>query len=435
MLTAPIKDSSIRRHLIRSASGSLLFKISGTFLTLLSVIILARILGVKGFGIYAFSMSVAQILTIPAMLGGQQLLVRDVAAYQSRDQFKLLKGLIVWIRRSSFLVSCLLSLLAGISAFFFCPGSRMFLPLLIGLALVPCLANMQLNGSALRGLQRILLGQVADVLRPLLLILMVGLYFLFAGSRISPELALMAQFFSIALMIVLTWLILRKSLPVAAKSASVEYETGRWMRSALPFILAGSMQILNKEVSVALLGALQGAEQAGLYRVAQRGAEFVPFGLVAVNMAIGPTLSRLYVQGRIEYMQRLVSKSVLAVLAFGLPLALLLILGGKWIIPLVFGPGFSAAYMVLVILCLGQLFNAAMGSVGLILNMTGLERFTAKGVTVAALVNIVGNIIMIPFYGAIGAAMATSLSLVLWNVLLSIWLYREIGIVSFVKRS
>jgi hypothetical protein len=55
------KYISLRKHLIRSASGSLVLKIFQTGLNLALAIVLARLLGVKG--IYAFCLSIVQILT------------------------------------------------------------------------------------------------------------------------------------------------------------------------------------------------------------------------------------------------------------------------------------------------------------------------------------------------------------------------------------
>jgi O-antigen/teichoic acid export membrane protein len=222
--------------------------------------------------------------------------------------------------------------------------------------------------------------------------------------------------------------VLARSLPEPVRSSRPAFETAKWARSALPFLITGSMQIVNREISVTLLGLLQGAEQAGLYRVAQRGADLVPFGLMAVNMAIGPTVAQLFAQGRLEALQRLVSRSALAVLLFGLPVALVLIAGGQWLLPRLFGLGFEKAYPVLVLLSLGQLINTAFGSVGLVLNMSGLERFTALGVSIASVVNVLANLALIPGYGTVGAAIATSCSLLLWNSLLAFWLYRQTGL-------
>lgn len=417
-----------RRRLVRGVSGSVLIKIAGLVLSLFSTVVFARLLGVQGFGIYAFCLSLTQILSLPAMLGGKQLLVREVAAYHSLGTFGRLRGVIRLMRRASFLAAGLLALAAGGVAWFAAAGSPMRVPVLIGLAFVPLLALVQLNSAALRGLQHILLGQAMVVLRPLLVILLVGLGAWTARDWMSPAFALGTHCVALALLAAASWWVLARSLPEPVRSSRPAFETAKWARSALPFLITGSMQIVNREISVTLLGLLQGAEQAGLYRVAQRGADLVPFGLMAVNMAIGPTVAQLFAQGRLEALQRLVSRSALAVLLFGLPVALVLIAGGQWLLPRLFGLGFEKAYPVLVLLSLGQLINTAFGSVGLVLNMSGLERFTALGVSIASVVNVLANLALIPGYGTVGAAIATSCSLLLWNSLLAFWLYRQTGL-------
>jgi O-antigen/teichoic acid export membrane protein len=147
-------------------------------------------------------------------------------------------------------------------------------------------------------------------------------------------------------------------------------------------------------------------------------------------MAIAPTVSELFARGEKDRLQNMISKSTWAIMAFALPMVLFLILGGKWLLPIVFGPEYAPAYILLVILCLGQLFNAAMGSVGLLLNMSGFERLTAQGVTIAALSSIILNLILIPIGGPVGAAVAVFTSMVVWNVLLGLWLFQKTGIIS-----
>jgi len=71
--------------------------------------------------------------------------------------------------------------------------------------------------------------------------------------------------------------------------------------------------------------------------------------------------------------------------------------------------------------------------------MTGHERQTAYGMSVAAVVNIFLNILLIPRFGMFGAAIATACSIVIWNILLWHAVRKHLGInslvlVSLVKR-
>ena len=426
---------SLRQQLIQGAFGSLAMKIGNTTLTLIMAVVLARVLGVRDFGIYVFCLSIVQILTVPSTLGGQQLLVREISAYQARGDFSLLRGLLIRFRQAGLLVSVLLALAAAGIGIVVYDESSTLIPFLLALALVPLLTFLMLQGSAMRGFRRIILGQIYIILRPALVIVLVGMVFWHKGNNPGADGAMLAQIAACMVLVILSFFLLRRILPDEAKSANPSYETDRWIKSVWPFVFAGAMEVLNKETSVVLLGLLRGPEDVGIFRVAQRGALLIPFGLHAVNMAIMPTLAELAAKGEKDRLQSLISKSVLAVAAFALPVGAGLIFGGKWLIPFVFGQEFAAAYVPLVILCLGQLFNAGMGSVGVIMNMLGFERLNAVGVAMAAVVSMIANLAFIPFLGVTGAAVATSISLALWNILLFWWLYRKTGLVCSIRLS
>ena len=169
-------------------------------------------------------------------------------------------------------------------------------------------------------------------------------------------------------------------------------------------------------------------EAAGVYRVAVQGALLVTFGLTAANVALAPLVAGLHAAGETARLQRVVTESARIVLLWSLPVALLMIFFGRWMLSTLFSDEFAPGATALAILSAAQLLNAGMGSVGLLLTMSGHERDTARGVTTAAAVNLVLNALLIPGGGIEGAAAATALSLVVWNVLLALWVHRRLGL-------
>lgn len=135
-------------------------------------------------------------------------------------------------------------------------------------------------------------------------------------------------------------------------------------------------------------------------------------------MIIMPQMSRLYAAGDMEALQRLATTSARWILLAGLFAATVLTLFGNLFIAFIFGRIYETAYPALIILTVGQLFNAAFGSVGVLLNMSGHERDTLIGVAIACSMNIALNFVLIPPLGILGAAIATASTLVLWNILL-----------------
>jgi O-antigen/teichoic acid export membrane protein len=113
-----------------------------------------------------------------------------------------------------------------------------------------------------------------------------------------------------------------------------------------------------------------------------------------------------------------------------LPGAVVLILFGGPLLDFVFGSEFARGASALALLVGGNLIAVAAGSVGNILNMTGHEGDTVFASGVAALSNLVLNLALIPVLGIRGAAAATALSLVLWNVILVFRVHSRVGVIS-----
>jgi len=93
------------------------------------------------------------------------------------------------------------------------------------------------------------------------------------------------------------------------------------------------------------------------------------------------------------------------------------VLVSPWILRL-FGSAFQSAYAPVLVLSAGQVVNAASGSVGFLLGMTGEERAAARITVATGALNLLLNAAMIPLRGLLGAALATTASGVVWNVLL-----------------
>jgi O-antigen/teichoic acid export membrane protein len=103
---------------------------------------------------------------------------------------------------------------------------------------------------------------------------------------------------------------------------------------------------------------------------------------------------------------------------------------GEELLITAFGPEYAGGYLALVVLATGQLLNAAAGSVGALLNMTGHARDTVAGLLAGAILNATLNLVLIPLYGIEGAAYATAITFVFWNVLLHRKVRQRLGIES-----
>jgi O-antigen/teichoic acid export membrane protein len=187
------------------------------------------------------------------------------------------------------------------------------------------------------------------------------------------------------------------------------------------------LQILNAKLDILMLGSMVGTRETGIYSVATRGAGLITYVLVAVNAALGPAIASLNVSQDRQRLQSMITKSSRIVLLISLPACVGLIVFGGFFLR-IFGQDFVSGRTALSILCLGQLFSAAMGSVNLLLIMTGHERDALVTLGGSTILNAALNLLLIPRWGIEGAAIASTAGVIMRNAVAALFAYRRLQI-------
>jgi O-antigen/teichoic acid export membrane protein len=89
-----------------------------------------------------------------------------------------------------------------------------------------------------------------------------------------------------------------------------------------------------------------------------------------------------------------------------------------------------AAYPWLILLAFGQLTNAFAGPVMNILNMTGYEKSARNTMLVTAILNVILNVLLIPQFGPLGAAIATTITMIGWNLWAALLVFKYHGVIA-----
>jgi len=419
------------RQLARAAVGSLGLSVLNTAATLVTTVVLARLLGVADYGSFAFVVATVALLAVPAIVGFDRLLVRDVAVHSEQRSYELARGLVRRAAEMVLVISISVALVSAFAAWF--ASNRELSPELltfwVGLAALPVLALLRVVQSALMGLGHVVAGQSGELLiRPFIFLALLAPAYVLSQGQLNAPAAVGLYVLSLVVAFVIGIVLLRRSTPATMRSATPAYQTRAWAVSAISLGFLSGAAIINSQTGVVLLGAMAGAEPAGLYSVAQRGALLVAFPLAAVGTSIAPTAARLWTSHDREHLQRLVTLSARGALLASLPVAAVFLLFGEQILSLFFGADFAPAAPALAILVIGQVVNTATGTASVLLVMTGNQRLAALGVTVGALVNVLVAVALIPTLSAEGAAIAATASLVLSNVLLVLLLRRSLGV-------
>lgn len=417
------RGADLRAQVLRGGIGSLLVKVGNAGLGFVTAVVLARTLGADGYGVYSYAFALISLLSIPAQFGLPNLVVRETAKAHAMEQWGLMRGLWRWASGVVGAISLVIALVGG-GILALCSehfDSLKTATFGFGLLLVPLMALGNLRGAALRGLGQVVSGQLPEmVLRPLFLVLLVlsAAMFLPEGTLTAVNAMELHVAAAAAAFLIGAWM-LKRMRPAPLRGAPVPaYNMGQWLKSALPLGLIGSMELLSSYTDILLLGLFVSAQDIGVYKVTTQLAVLVSFPVMAINMVIAPHVSRLYAVKDKQSLSRLVKTSVSASFAGAGIIALCLVLFGKTIIGLFFGPEFEGAYFPMLILCGGQLLLAAYGPLVTLASMTGHEYQTAGIIAIGAVVNIVLAVILIPWLGLVGAATATMLSLIVWRTLL-----------------
>lgn len=425
---ATLMQSELVRHLAKGAAGTFSLKTLGLVFSFVTAVVLARLLNATGYGVYAYAVSWATLLYVPGMLGLDILLVRNVASFEATADFARLRGLLAGAYIAVGVASVVIAFSAGLALAWIGVTPDVLPAVLLAMLLVPLMSITRISAAGLRGLHRVVLGQLPEFgLRPPLLLGLLGVFAILLGPSFGPVAAVAAFVLAAAVgAAVGVWQLWSHAWPLIS-GVSARYEFRRWAVSALPLLLIGGLGVVNTQTDIVLLGTLRGPADAGIYRVASRGAEFIEFVLLAVNAPLAPMIARVYVQGESARLQRLITSSARVITLLSAPLAASLIVFGNVYLGL-FGSEFTDGRAALSILALAQMVNAFFGSVGIALTMTGHERDSLRGLLVAAVVNVGLNVLLIPALGTVGAALATGSSIVVWNVLLGVLVVRRLGL-------
>jgi O-antigen/teichoic acid export membrane protein len=213
---------------------------------------------------------------------------------------------------------------------------------------------------------------------------------------------------------------LRRVVPVEVVSTTFDSSNARlWGRSARVFALLGVVQLGIQSTDILVLGLFEPAESVGIYKIAVQMSVLTIFGYSAINMVVPPLFAVVGVDDDRAAAKRLLRLSAYLSVVAAVPFVFLYAAFGTDLLILLFGRDYVSAYPAMVILSVAQLINAATGSVGTFLNMTGNERHTVRGVAVAAATNVALAFVLVPQFGGIGAAMSTAAAIVTWNAYLS----------------
>jgi O-antigen/teichoic acid export membrane protein len=435
-------DDDIAREPIRGSGLLLVGKLLSLALMCAVQILVTRHLSRSDYGAWTYALSVVTLLQSVAALGLDRSVTRFLAIYRERGDLARVRGLVL--------------LLVGVVAGF---GTLVTIVLVSFPTAIASLTGVDTHVLALLN--------VIIFLVPLeaLDLLFIGLFACLGQARaivvrrhiLSPSLKLAAVVVLVSLNADVTFLAygyLAASLagmllyaPMVLRSARQLGLTGHRLRKrevTVPAkeVFAFTVPLLTADLASAIiwtsgtltLGYFSTLEQVALFTVAASLATLNE--TVARNFTVlyTPAISRLFARQDHAAINTMYWRTAVWVAVLTFPVFVLTFSASGSILHVLYGTKYHDAALVLSLLAFGEYVNVALGLNGLTLRLLSDVRYSVTVNIVAAIVGITANVVLVPRYGAIGAAFATSGTAIFHCILKQVGLARATGVRPFELR-
>lgn len=404
-------NNSNLSKLFNSSIGMVIgFAISG-FLGMLTRIILGRLLQPEKYGMLSEGLAILNFFVIFSLLGTSE----GIARFKSFGE-KYYNSL-----SSAVVITVPLSIFSSVIVYL---GSGLFSEVLGNPGLEPVFKIFAINIPAL-----------------VMLSLAVGV---FRGNKKTKERVLISDFFSPAMILILSVLLV-KLIGTTPQNAALGYILAGWLSAliAVTVIIVNGNRFDKPELSqirglldysspimvaslfsfgfvwsnILILGYLLGSESAGLYNAAYPLTYAIGVLLSSVSYLFLPIASTVYSKKDYVELENIYHTATRWLIVTSLPIFALLAFRPEFLISFLFGQNYTSAASLLIILGIARITNVSFGPLGQLLMAFGETKKEAFSRGFGLLVLLSISIAMIPKYGLISAGFAYLTGVLITNIL------------------
>ncbi len=392
------QNRSTKQTVVKNVFWLSFGQISSRLIRALVIIYAARVLGAETYGVFSYALGLAGFFTIFADIGINGILTREVAQkpHEAKSYFA-----------TSFAIKATLLIGTAILVIFVAPffskieAAQVLIPLV---ALLVIFDNVRdFCNSFFRAKDKM----EREALVTIITNVAIAIFGFFILSLSRTAYAITVTYIASAGigMAVAVMLLKREFLSLARSFKKSLIKP--LLRSAWPIALTGLLGAFMINVDIIMLGKMRPAADIGFYAAGQRIVQMLYLLPAIFASAIFPTLSRLASTNETDREISILEKTLTLVLAVTLPIVAGGIALGKPIIAILYGstylPG-TLAFQILIVTLLLIFPGTLLGNT---LVAHDRQKKAALPMAIAAISNIILNILFIPLYGIVGAAIAT----------------------------
>ena len=418
------------KEALKGASSALIIRIVGSMLGFAVSVLIARLLGAEGSGIYFLTLSVIFIAVTLGSLGFFNTTVRFVASHAQEQEWGDVRFVYRTVVRLVSIATALISMVLFIGADWLASvvfeNSVLKVPLQIAAGAVIPLALALIHAECLRGLKKISATQWIKTC----LISGTSLFFLYPAMLLwGVNGAMVAYIVAVMVTAGISWYLWRRACVELTIGAAIEKNTlttRTLMQSSWPLYGVEITGLLVLQSATIFLGVWGNEESVGVFNIANQVASLLLFPVMAMISILAPKFSAMYRRSDMEELRRLACSSSKFLMMAAILASTVAWLLSEWLFSF-FGPEFDACVPVFKILLMSVIVNASTGAVSELLMMTGHESMVRNAVAISAAIQLPLCVLLIQLYGAIGAAIAILVGTLVWNCIMVFFVKKVFG--------
>ena len=411
------------RKQIRGSSLLLTGRFLSVGLNFVSQVLMVRYLSQTDYGAYAYALSVVAFFHGLSSLGLRRGITRFIPIYHEREEYEKLTGTLVLtlgtIAVTAVLIIGAIHLWPEQVARLVKDKSQPIHLLLILIFMVPV--------EAIDGLLVALFASFASpraiffrkfVVAPGLKLLVVVLLIAFQSSVVFLAYGYLAA--SALGVLFFIWLLFRmlkqQGVLQHLRLKTMEIPAKEIFAFTIPLLTSDLVTIVMHSADTMLLGYFHGTTQVAAFRAILPAAHFNKIPMMSFAILYTPLAARLFARDDYKGINDLYWRTAIWMCVLSFPIFALTFSLAKPLTLFLYGARYESSWIYMHLFALGYYFNVALGFNGLTLKVLGKVRYVVILNIAASLLNLLLAFLLIPKYGALGAAIATTASMILHNV-------------------
>ncbi|MCF2949888.1 oligosaccharide flippase family protein [Paraglaciecola aquimarina] len=411
-------------------------------LTFVQTIVMTRVFGSEVFGLLSIALSISALAVLLLSAGLDQVLMRDIARIgKSRVVFSnrwqdLWRLIIKRVLPITLAVTAVGGIVVTVTPFVG-PYQLTLLATFLLLPVILCRKYLESICLGTKQVVRSITG--SQIVYPVLMIL-AGFYVWYMGIKPdATSVSVTYAFAAVGSLIASILLITATVREIRAKTQTIDTHTPEnadllespgekaLLKSGLHFSLVSLGFVLGQHIDVLMMGVLSTPENVALVRIAARVAEMAGLIRAIILLQYRPQIAEAYGKSDKKKLQQHAEIMVKLFTLSGIPITL-----GFWIfaeqVMMVFGPEFVAGAWAMRIYIAGVLVTLLFGPGNAMLAMTENEGSASRIVLSSLLIQVLFNIVLIPWAGPIGCACANFLAMCFIAIASRFMLVKKLGV-------